>query len=578
MDEIRQIARLVRPYWQRVALAAVISVAVSALNAALAWLVKPAMDNIFIMKDARLLIALPAGVFLIFLCKGALTFVHEYLMRSAAQKMVMDLRNRLYRHVIELPVGYFGRNASGDLISRVINDTAVLQDLVSLTIKDLFIESFTVIALTGVALWRRWDLTLISIIVLPSAFLVVSRLGRRMRQISRRTQEKISSLTDFLNESFTGIRVIKAFHRQSDRVEGFGGISREFYRENMRATRVSEAAALLMEAVGGLGIGFVMWYGAKLIITGVITVGDFTSFLTAIFLIYTPARRLAKINIGIQQATAPLLRINHLLDEPSEQGGTFTLPPISGNLELRHVSFTYPGEEKKALDSVNLSISRGEVLAIVGRSGGGKTTLVNLLPGFFRPTEGMVCIDGTDIATATLSSLRGQFGIVSQDVVLFNDTVAANIAFGRPDAPRADVVTAAQAAFAHDFITELPQGYDTVIGERGARLSGGQRQRISIARAILRNPPILILDEATSSLDTASEMMVQRAMENLMANRTTIVIAHRLSTIKRANRIVVIDHGRVIESGTHRELYERGGLYRGLYEMQFSSQEASPAG
>ncbi len=573
MEDLKRIFHLVGPYRKRVAAAAVISLAVSGLNAALAWLVKPAMDNIFISKDARLLLVLPVGVFLLFLFKGILTFFHEYLMRSAAQKMVMNLRNRLLGHAVGLPLGYYGKNSSGELISRVINDTAVLQELVSLTIKDLFIETFSVIALTAVAIWRRWDLTLISIIVLPSAFYVVGRLGRRMKQISRRTQEKISSITEFLNETFSGIKIIKAFNRQADQTERFRLINRDFYRENMRATRVSEASSLMMEAVGGLGIAFVMWYGARLIINNVITVGDFTSFLTAVFLIYTPARRLARINIGIQQATAPLARIDHLFSEAQEKDGDVILPAISSSIDIQDVSFTYPSEKHKALDSIRLTIRKGEIVAFVGKSGGGKTTLVNLLPGFFRPTEGKICIDGIDISTATFPSLRGQFGIVSQEVVLFNDTVRANIAYGKPEASLEEIVSAAKAAYAHDFIAELPQGYNTIVGERGMRLSGGQRQRLSIARAILRNPPILILDEATSSLDTASEMMVQRAMENLMMNRTTLVIAHRLSTIKRADRIVVIDRGRIAESGTHEELYGRGGIYGKLYEMQFSGQE-----
>jgi subfamily B ATP-binding cassette protein MsbA len=308
------------------------------------------------------------------------------------------------------------------------------------------------------------------------------------------------------------------------------------------------------------------------------TVGDFTSFLTAIFLVYTPAKRLAKINIGIQQARPPLDRIHALLSEPEEMEGTGELGPMRENIEFRGVSFIYPSARQKALDNINLTVKKGEVVAIVGKSGGGKTTLANLLPRFYVPTEGVVSIDGVDISNVTFSSLRGQFGIVSQDVVLFNDTVASNIAYGKPAAQKEEVLSAAKAAYAHDFIMELPHGYDTVVGERGARLSGGQSQRLSIARAVLKNPPILILDEATSSLDTASEMMVQRALENLMNNRTTFVIAHRLSTIRRADRIIVLDKGRILESGTHQELYERGGLYKRLYEVQFGGQDAGSTG
>ena len=569
MEDYKRIFQLVRPYWGRVALAVFVGLLISAMNAALAWLAKPAMDDVLIRRDKTLLFLLPLALFFIFVGKGVFTFLQEYLMRSASQKMVMHIRNRMYGHIIELPMGYFGKNSSGELISKVINDTTVLQDLVSLTIKDLFRESTTAVALLFVALWRRWDLTVIAVAVLPAALYVVGKLGRRMRLISRRAQEKISLITEFLNESFAGIKIIKAFCRQSAEVDRFSGITREYYRENMRATRVSEAAALMMEIVGGLGIAFVIWYGARLIISNAMTVGDFTSFLTAIFLVYTPAKRLAKINMGIQQARPPLDRIHKLLAESVEREGSEELLPIGRHIEFKGVSFTYPSAARKALDDINLTVRKGEVIAIVGKSGGGKTTLANLLPRFYAPTEGVVCMDGVDISRATFASLRGQFGIVSQDVILFNDTVTSNIAYGKPGATREEVIAAAKASYAHDFIMELPGGYDAIIGERGARLSGGQRQRLSIARAILKNPPVLILDEATSSLDTASEMMVQKALENLMRDRTTFVIAHRLSTIKRADRIIVLDKGRVHESGTHGELYNRGGLYKKLYELQF---------
>lgn len=553
--------------------AVVLGLFVSGLNAALAWLAKPAMDDVLIKKDAALLVFLPLAIFLIFIGKGVFTFLQEYLMRSASQKMVMHFRNRLYARSLHLPLGYFGKNSSGEMISKVINDTSVLQDLISLTIKDFFKEGATVIALLGVAFWRRWDLTLISITVLPLALYGVGRLGKRMRQISRRAQEKISLIMEFLNESFAGMKIIKAFCRQKEESERFDEITREYYRENMRATRVSEFATLMMEAVGGLGIAFVIWYGGRLIIAGAMTAGDFTSFLTAVFMVYTPAKRLAKVDIGIQQARAPLERVLKLLSEQKETEGTVDLKPINRYIEFNGVSFIYPSEGRKALDNISLTVTKGEIVAIVGKSGGGKTTLVNLLPRFYVPTEGVISIDGTDISCATFKSLRGQFGIVSQEVVLFNDTVTANIAYGKPEASGEEIIAAAKAAFAHDFILELPQGYDTIVGERGMRLSGGQRQRLSIARAILRNPPILILDEATSSLDTASEMMVQKALENLMKNRTTFVIAHRLSTIKRADRILVLDRGRITEAGSHEELHSSGGLYRKLYDLQFSGQD-----
>ncbi len=574
MEEFRRIFELVRPYWKRVAIAGGASIVVSALSGSLAWLVKPIMDDIFVKKDSFLLLIIPFLVFFIFLVKGIFLMINGYLIGSVNQKMVMNLRNRLFSHILNLPVGYFGKSSSGELISKVVNDITLLNGLVSLTVKDLLIESTTAVALICVALWRRWDITVISIVALPAAFYTVGRLGKRIRQISRRSQEKISHITEFLNESFTGIRILKAFSRQQDENERFGKITRDYYRENMRATRVGESATLLMETVGGIGIAFVMWYGGRLVITNAMTVGDFFSFLAAIFLMYSPIRRLAKVNINLQQARAPFERISQLLAEPQETAGTQTLGSDVGEIEFRDVSFTYPASEHKALDRLNLTVRRGEIIAIVGRSGGGKTTLVNLLPRFYQPQEGKILINGIDIATVTFKSLRSNFGIVSQEVILFNDTVFANIAYGRPGAGKDDVVRAAEAAYAHDFIMELPQGYDTIIGEKGARLSGGQRQRLSIARAVLTNPPVLILDEATSSLDTASEVMLQKALENLMANRTTFVIAHRLSTIKKADRIIVLDKGRITETGTHQELLEHGGIYQKLYALQFSGQES----
>ncbi len=573
LESYKKIFNLVKPYWPRVVLSGIISLIISGLNASIAWLVKPAMDDVLIKKNITLLVMLAVAILVIFIVKGIFTFFEEYLMRSAGQKMVMHLRNKLYAHILDLPLGYFEKNSTGKLISNVINDISVLQGVVSLTLKDMFIESATVLALIGVALWRRWDLTLMAIVVLPAAFFGVGKLSRRMRLISKRAQERIASITEFLNESFAGIKIIKAFCREADEIERFHGKNKDFYRENMRATRVSEFAALMMEAVGGIGIAFVMWYGGWLVIKNVITIGDFFSFLTAIFLIYTPAKRLARVNMGIQQAGPPYDRVQNLFSAPKERDGREVLTPISREIEFRQISFIYPPSKGKALNNINFKVKKGEIIAVVGKSGGGKTTLVNLLPRFYTPTEGAIYIDGVDISNVTFKSLRSQFGIVSQEIILFSDTVKANIVYGKPGASESDIITAAKAAYAHDFIIELPQGYDTMIGERGMRLSGGQRQRLSIARAILKNPPILILDEATSSLDTSSEMMVQRAIENLMENRTTFVIAHRLSTIKRADRIIVLDKGRILDSGAHKELYSRGGIYKNLYDLQFGSQE-----
>lgn len=531
---------------------------------------KPAVDRVFVERDLDALVLISLAIMAVFLGRGVFSFFHSYLMRSAGAKIVRDIRDRLYVHMLYLPMSFIHRDSTGAMVSRVINDAGAVQGLLAYTIKDLFVESGTVIILVVVALYRRWDLTLISIVVLPVAFYFVSRLGKRLKKVSEHTQQKISTLTEIISESFSGNKIVKSFCREEDERERFRKKNHDYYRELMRSTRIIEATSLMMEFVGGIGIAFVLWYGGSLVLGGQITAGDFFSFLAAIFLIYTPARRLAAASNSLQQAKAPLERVERLLLEEREQGGRVELKGFNNEIVFDKVSFRYPGLDEDALYDINLRIRKGEVIALVGRSGAGKTTFVDLIPRFHSPGGGSVKIDGIDISELSLSSLRSHIGIVSQDVILFNETVRANIAYGKNGASEQEIINAAKAAFAHDFIMEFPDGYNTVVGERGVRLSGGQKQRLSIARAILKNPPVLILDEATSALDTESEMMVQKALENLMHDRTAFVIAHRLSTVRRADRIIVLENGRIAETGTHDELLSADGIYKNLHSLQFN--------
>ncbi len=568
---LKRIALLVKPYWVRLAASGVLSLIISGLNGGLAWMVKPALDGIFMKKDATLLALLPFGILALYLLRGAFSFFQSYLMRSTGAKVMRDVRNNLYQHILFLPINDFRKESSAMLLSRVINDAGQLQGLLGYAIKDVLVESATVVALLAIAFYRRWDLALISVTVLPAAFYGTQKFGKRLKKVSSDGQKKISTITEFLTETFSGIKMVKIFGRQGVLTKTFSDKNQSYYRELMRSARLIEVTSLMMEVVGGIGIAFVLWYGGRLVVRNVISPGEFFSFLAAVFMVYTPAKRLSATHNNIQQAKAYLERLDELFDKAKEVEGSVSLAPLRESIEFKEVSFSYPASKGYVLSDINLKVKKGEIIAIVGRSGAGKTSIIDLLPRFNDPSKGAIFIDGVNIAEATLPSLRQQIGLVSQDIILFNDTVRANIVFGNPDAPEEEIIKAARAAHAHDFILELPKGYDTVIGERGVMVSGGQRQRLSIARAILKNPPILILDEATSSLDTESEMIVQIALDKLMENRTTFVIAHRLSTVQRADRIIVFEKGRIIEIGTHEELLRNNGMYKKLYDLQLAS-------
>lgn len=572
--------RLIRYLWQyrlRLAAAFVCSALVAGLTGAYAWMVRPVLDGIFISKDQYLLMVLPVAILGVAVLKGIFSYGQNYLMNYVGNQVITDVRQELFLQLMRLPVGFHDTNTSGRLVSRVINDVNLMAGAVAGVFRDLFQHGLTFIAMVGVIFYQNWRLAAISIVVIPLASFTMVRMGQRLRGLSMRGQEKMGDMASALQETLAGIRIVKAFGREDSEALRFRESNKGYLRATMKATQVSSLASSHMEVIGVLGVAGIIWYGGYLVIQGTMTPGAFFSFLAAMIMAYTPLRRLAGANNTVQQALAAAERVFQVLDLPNEQDrdrGSNDLHPLARSLEFSGVSFRYEGSGVPALVGIHLSVKAGEVLALVGSSGSGKTTLASLVPRFYEPTEGAILIDGQDIRHGTLRSLRKQIGIVSQDTVLFDETVKNNIAYGRVGATDQEVLEAATLAYAHEFITRLPDGYHTVIGENGVKLSGGERQRLAIARAILRDPPILILDEATSSLDSESERIVQLAFSNLMRNRTTLVIAHRLSTVQNADRIVVLDRGSIVESGSHEELLQRGGLYKRLHAVQFQDMDA----
>jgi len=562
MQILKKILKLTKPYWPRVFLGTILGALISGVTGAIAWLVKPALDIIFVGKRYEYLTLIPLGVIILFTLKGLIQFGYTYLMKSSAMKLVRDTQNKLHNHILFVPAGYFHKESSGMVISRVINDVRVLSALFTEVIQTAVVQIPTILVLLGVAFYRKWDLTLITFMLFPFIAYSTKRVGKRVKKRSLEVQKKWSYLTHRLSETIIGAKVIKVFNKEDYRDKKFKEENQRLYRENMKVIKLKEGTKLLIDVITGIAIGLILWYGGRQVKGGAITSGDFASIIAAIYLIFAPVKKLGDSYNFLQEIKSALERIENILLIKKEVTGTIELKEFREGIRYEHVSFAY--NDSHVLKDVNLEIKAGEVIAVVGPSGAGKTTFCDLIPRFYDPTAGSIKIDNRDIRDFDLKSLRNLIGIVNQDIILFNDTIFENIAFGNDRASLDDIKIAAEMAYANEFIEKLPDGYNTIIGERGLTLSGGQRQRLAIARAILKNPPILILDEATSSLDTISESIVQKAIERLMKNRTTIVIAHRLSTIRNADRMVILHDGKIQDIGTHDELILKSPIYSDL--------------
>ena len=571
----RLLKESVRPYLKWIGFALVGMVFVAGATAAMAWLMKPVINDVFVAKNKEFLLPISIAVLVTFAIKGFANYAQSVIMHYVGQRIITDTQHRLYGHLTRMDLSFFHQTPTGSLISRFTVDINMMRAAVSNALTGIGKDLLTLIFLVGVMFIQDRYLAVIAFVVFPVAILPIVKLGQRIRKVTVSTQEEIGQFTTLLEQTIQGARVVKAYRMEEYEKGRFRKIAERVFQLVFKSARIRSMASPIMETLGGVAVALVIFYGGFRVIEESMNPGAFFSFITALLLAYEPMKRLANLNASLQEGLASAQRLFGLLDtKPNiiDKPDAATLKIKGGNIVLNQVNFSYIPKHP-VINGVSLSVPAGKLVALVGPSGAGKSTILNLIPRFYEVDSGVIKIDGIDVQDATLESLRRNIALVSQEIILFDDTVRANIAYGRPDASEKEITQAAKNAAAHDFIEAMSNGYDTYVGERGTKVSGGQRQRLAIARAMLKNAPILLLDEATSSLDAESEREVQAALMELMKGRTTLVIAHRLSTVIEADLIHVIDNGKLVESGNHPELLSKNGTYARLYALQFKEQQ-----
>lgn len=573
MKNYLRLLNYIKPYTKTIITAVFCIIVAAASNLYVPWIIKDMIDKVLAEKDMEMLNYISIGIVVVFLIRGIFYFAQSYLVSYVGQRVVIDIRGELYRKFQRLPLAYYDNHRTGELMSYISNDVAALQNAMVDKLIELITESSIFVGSLVMMFYLDWKLSLLTFAVVPMVGQAMKIFGRKLKRAGTMIQERLADMTAFLQESLAAVRVVKSFVREQHEIDRYDRENERNFEAAMVNIRLMSMLTPTVEFLAALAVTVIVWFGGYEVVEGRITAGALVAFLTYAVNLANPVKRISRVFGTLQQAMAAADRVFSLMDMPEDivdKPGAKPLPKVTGSVKVENVSFSY-GEDAPALRNISFEAKPGQMVAFVGPSGAGKSTIANLLPRFYDVTEGSIMVEGLDVRDVTLSSLREQIGIVPQETMLFSGSVWENIRYGRLDATDEEVVEAARAANADEFIRQLPEGYDTKLGERGVNISGGQRQRLAIARAILKDPQILILDEATSALDTESEKVVQAALDRLMVGRTSFVIAHRLSTVFGADRILVIDHGEIVEAGTHEELLAKGGLYSNLYNIQFNN-------